>query len=79
MAKRWHDISTTLVPLGTTTPSLNVNRPESVSVRETRFSRDKHLGTEGVCLIRSLSCGADFSVQACIKRLLFSSHFVKPE
>jgi hypothetical protein len=31
-----------------TTPSLNVCRPESVSVRETRFSRDKHLGTEGV-------------------------------
>jgi hypothetical protein len=31
-----------------TTPSLNVCRSESVSMRETRFSRDKHLGTEGV-------------------------------
>jgi hypothetical protein len=31
-----------------TTLSLNVCRPESVSVREIRFSRDKHLGTEGV-------------------------------
>jgi hypothetical protein len=29
-------------------PSLFVSRPESVSVRETRISRDKHLGTEGV-------------------------------
>jgi hypothetical protein len=28
-----------------TTPSLNVSRPENVSVREIRFSRDKHLGT----------------------------------
>jgi hypothetical protein len=31
-----------------TTLSLFVCRPGSVSVRETRFSRDKHLGTEGV-------------------------------
>jgi hypothetical protein len=31
-----------------TTLSLFVCRPENVSVRETRFSRDKHLGTEGV-------------------------------
>jgi hypothetical protein len=29
-------------------PSLFVCCPKSVSVRETRFSRDKHLGTEGV-------------------------------
>jgi hypothetical protein len=29
-------------------PSLNDGRPGSVFVRETRFSRDNHLGTEGV-------------------------------
>jgi hypothetical protein len=29
-------------------PSLYVCRPKNVSVRETRFSRNKHLGTEGV-------------------------------
>jgi hypothetical protein len=29
-------------------PSLYVCRPGNVFVRETRFSRDKHLGTEGV-------------------------------
>jgi hypothetical protein len=39
----------------TTTPSLFVGRPEIVSVREIRFSRDKHLGTEGV-LRRSRGC-----------------------
>jgi hypothetical protein len=31
-----------------TTPSLNVGRSGSVSVRETRFFRDRHLETEGV-------------------------------
>jgi hypothetical protein len=31
-----------------TTLSLFVCRPGSMSVRETWFSRDKHLGTEGV-------------------------------
>jgi hypothetical protein len=35
-----------------TTLSLFVCHPGSVSVRETRFSRDKHLGTEGVLCIR---------------------------
>jgi hypothetical protein len=34
-----------------TTPSLNVSRPESVSMRETRFSRDKHLGIKGSTLL----------------------------
>jgi hypothetical protein len=34
--------------LALTTLSLFVCRPGSVSMRETRFSRDKHLGTEGV-------------------------------
>jgi hypothetical protein len=31
-----------------TTPFLNVSRPGNMSVRETRFSRDRHLGTECV-------------------------------
>jgi hypothetical protein len=37
-----------------TTPSLNVSRPENVSVRKTQFSIDKYLGTEGVsfCALR---------------------------
>jgi hypothetical protein len=37
-------------------PSIYVCRPESVSVRKTRFSRDRHLGTEGVLhKIRNIS------------------------
>jgi hypothetical protein len=31
-----------------TTPSLNDGRPGSVFMRETGFSKDNHLGTEGV-------------------------------
>jgi hypothetical protein len=46
-----HVIATKGKRIFATTPSLNISRPESVSVRETRFSRDKHLVTEEYMLL----------------------------
>jgi hypothetical protein len=48
MSTEQHAVSNALIYI---TPSLNVSRPESVSVRETQFSRYKHLGTEGVWFV----------------------------
>jgi hypothetical protein len=51
--QKWWGIIVTRA-IGTLRPtalSLFICRPGNVFVRETRFSRDKHLGTEGVDLI----------------------------
>jgi hypothetical protein len=46
----WGSVINTYKLLVHATPSLNVSHPESMSVREIQFSRDKHLGTEGTAL-----------------------------